>query len=75
MGRDAMDKKQLPQATVPKLFSTVAAIFLGVIAGALAFRAYYGIDVVVGSYHVPMLMSWIAAAVVGIVAVFAFREA
>jgi hypothetical protein len=70
-----MDKKQLPQAEVPRLFSTVAAIFLGVIAGAMAFRAYYGIEVVVGNFHVPMLMSWIAAGVIGIVAVFAFREA
>jgi hypothetical protein len=70
-----MDKKQLPQAEVPRLFSTVAAIFLGVIAGAMAVRAYYGIEVVVGNFHVPMLMSWIAAGVIGIVAVFAFREA
>lgn len=70
-----MDKKQLPQGEVPKLFSTVAAIILGVIAGALAVRAYYGIDVVVGNFHVPMLMSWIAAGVLGIVALFAFREA
>jgi hypothetical protein len=70
-----MDKKQLPQAEVPKLFSTVAAIILAVIAGAMAFRAYYGIDVVVGNFHVPMLMSWIGAGVLGIVAVFAFREA
>jgi len=70
-----MDKKQLPQAEVPRLFSTVAAIFLAVIAGALAYRAYYGIDVAVGTYHVPILMSWIAAGVIGIVAAFAFREA
>lgn len=70
-----MDKKQLPQADVPRLFSTVAAILLGVIAGALAFRAYYGIDVVVGTFHVPILMSWVGAGVMGIVALFAFREA
>ncbi len=70
-----MDKKQLPQADVPRLFSTVAAIFLGVIAGALAFRAYYGIDVAVGTYHVPIFMTWVAAGVIGIVAAFAFREA
>ncbi len=75
MGRSAMDKKQLPPAHVPKLFSTVAAIILGVLAGALAYRGYYGIDVAVGTFHVPILMSWIVAGVFGIVAIFAFREA
>lgn len=70
-----MEKKQLPPAHVPRLFSTVAAIILAAIAGALAFRAYYGVDMAVGTYHVPILMSWIAAGVIGIVAIFAFREA
>ena len=70
-----MDRKQLPQAEVPRLFSTVAAIMLLVIAGAMAYRAYSGIDIVVGTYHVPILMSWIGAGVIGFVAVFAFREA
>jgi len=69
------EKKQLPQAEVPRLFSTVAAIFLGVIAIALALRAYYGVELTVGAYHVPVLMSWVAAGVIGIVSVFAFREA
>jgi hypothetical protein len=70
-----MDKRRLPPAHVPKLFSTIAAIIMAVLAGALAYRAYYGIDVAVGTYHVPILMSWIAAGVFGVVAVFAFREA
>ena len=70
-----MDKKQLPQTEVPRLFSTVAAIILGVIAVAQGVRAFYGIDVTVGAYHVPILMSWVAAGVTGVVAIFAFREA
>jgi hypothetical protein len=70
-----MEKKQLPAADVPKLFSTVAAIFLGVIALAQAARAFYGIEIIVGTFHVPILMSWIAAGVLGVVAIFAFREA
>lgn len=70
-----MDKKQLPQVQVPKLFSTVAAIILGVIAVAQGVRAFYGIDVTVGAYRVPVMMSWIAAGVIGAVAIFAFREA
>jgi hypothetical protein len=70
-----MEKKQLPQAEVPRLFSTVAAIFLGVVAAAQAARAFYGLELIVGTYHVPVLMSWIAAGVIGIVAIFAFREA
>jgi hypothetical protein len=70
-----MDNKKLPQAEVPKLFSTVAAIILAVIAVAQGVRAFYGIDVTVGAYHVPVMMSWIAAGVIGVVAIFAFREA
>jgi hypothetical protein len=70
-----MEKKQLPPTEVPRLFSTVAAIILGVIAVAQGVRAFYGIDIAIGAYHVPILMSWIAAGVIGIVAIFAFREA
>lgn len=70
-----MDRKQLPQTVVPRLFSTVAAILLGVIAVAQGVRAFYGIDVTIGTYHVPIVMSWVAAGVAGFIAIFAFREA
>ena len=70
-----MEKKQLPQADVPRMFSSVAAIFLGAIAVAQGLRAFYGLDLIVGAYHVPILMSWFAAAITGVVAIFAFREA
>lgn len=59
---------------MPKRFTIIAAILLGVIAAAQAARAYYGLDVVVGSYHVPIALSWAAAAVAGLVAILAFRE-
>lgn len=70
-----MDRKDLPRAEVPKLFSTIAAILLAVIAAAQGLRAYYGLDLVVGTYHVPVMMSWIAAGVAGVIALLAFREA
>lgn len=70
-----MDRKDLPRAEVPKLFSTIAAILLAVIAVAQGLRAYYGLDLVVGTYHVPVMMSWIAAGVAGVIALLAFREA
>jgi hypothetical protein len=60
--------------TMPKRFTLVAAIFLGVIAASQAARIYYGFDVLVGSYHVPMAISWGMAILCGIVAVLAFRE-
>jgi hypothetical protein len=70
-----MEKKQLPQAEVPRLFSTVAALILAVIAVGQGLRAFYGLELTVGTYHVPIMMSWIAAGVAGVVALFAFREA
>lgn len=60
---------------MPRRFTAIAAILLGVIAIAQAVRAFTGVDVVVNGYHVPVMMSWIAAAVAGIIAVLAFREA
>jgi hypothetical protein len=59
---------------MPKRFTIIAAILLGVIAAGQAARAYYGLDVTVGSYHVPLALSWAAAVVAGFVSVLAFRE-
>jgi len=60
---------------MPKRFTIIAAILLGAIAAAQAARAYYGIDIVINGYEVPVAMSWAGAAVAAIVAVLAFREA
>jgi hypothetical protein len=59
---------------MPKRFTLIAAIFLGVIAVSQAARIYFGYDVLVGSYHVPMAISWGMAILCGGVAVLAFRE-
>jgi len=61
--------------SMPKRFTIIAAILLGVIAIAQGVRAFYGVDMVVNGYHIPVAISWAAAAVGAIVAVLAFREA
>ena len=59
---------------LPKRFTLIAAIFLAVIAASQAARIYFGYDVLVGSYHVPMAISWGIAILCGVVSIFAFRE-
>ena len=59
---------------MPKRFTIIAAILLGVIAAGQAARAFYDLDVVVDGYHVPVALSWAAAAIAALVAVLAFRE-
>lgn len=61
--------------TTPKRFSAVAAIFLATVAASQGARIYYALDVQVGSFHVPMGVSWGIAIVFGLVSIFAFREA
>jgi hypothetical protein len=46
--------------------STLGGLVLIVIAGAQAWRAYNGFDVSVGDFHVPIIASWIASGVTGI---------
>jgi hypothetical protein len=60
---------------MPKRFTIIAAILLGAIAAAQAVRAYYGLEVVVNGYHVPVALSWAAAGIGALVAILAFREA
>jgi hypothetical protein len=73
--RESKMADELKQAdTMPKRFTLIAAIFLGVIAASQAARIYFGYDVLVGSYHVPMAIRWGMAILCGVVAVLAFRE-
>jgi hypothetical protein len=58
-----------------KPFTTVAALILGLVAIAQATRAALGVEVVIDGYQVPVMASWIAAAVAGVVSLMAFREA
>jgi hypothetical protein len=67
--------QQWKETLMPKRFTIIAAILLGAIAVAQAARAFYGLDVVVNGYHVPVAMSWAAAVIGAFVAVMAFREA
>ena len=60
---------------MPKRFTSIGAILFGAIAAAQAARIYYGADVVVNAYHVPMAASWAAAAIAALLCVMLFREA
>ena len=61
--------------SMPKRFTIIAALLLGAIAVAQGVRAFYGVDLIVNGYHIPVAVSWAAAAVGAIVSVLAFREA
>lgn len=63
------------QVSMPKRFTIIAALLLGAIAVAQGVRAFYGFDVIVNGYHVPVALSWAVAGIGIIVAVLAFREA
>ena len=60
---------------MPKRFTSIGAILFGAIAAAQAARIYFGADIVVNNYHVPMLASWAAAIVAALLCVMLFREA
>jgi len=56
-------------------FTAIAALLLLIIALAQATRAFLGLEVVVDGYSVPVVASWIAAAVAGALGLLLFREA
>ena len=57
-------------------FTTIGALLFLIVAVAQATRAVLGVDVVVdNTFHVPIIASWIAAAVTGLLAIMLFREA
>lgn len=56
-------------------FTTIAGLILAIVAIAQAARAALGVDVIVDGYAVPVMASWIAAAVAGVVSLMLFREA
>ena len=60
---------------MPKRFTSIGAIVFGLIAAGQGARIYYGLDVMVGSFHVPMAISWATAMVAGLLCVMLFREA
>jgi len=57
-----------------KPFTFVAAIMLLVVAICHAYRAYAGLALVIGTFSVPILWSWVAAAGCAILALMLFVE-
>ena len=60
---------------MPKRFTSIGAIMFGLIAALQGARIYYGLDVVIGSFHVPMMLSWAVAVLAALLCVMLFREA
>lgn len=60
---------------MPKRFTSIGAILFGVIAALQAARIYYGLDVTIGEFHVPMQASWAVALIAVLLCVMQFREA
>ena len=58
-----------------KPFTTIAALLLLVVALAQAARAYLGVEVLIDGYAVPVIASWVAAGVAGLISLMLFREA
>ena len=57
-----------------KPFTIISALLLLLIAACHAYRAYAGLDFVFGTFHVPMMASWVAAAVTAILGIMLFVE-
>ena len=57
-----------------KPFTIIAALFLLVVAAAHAYRAYYGLNLIVAGHDIPILVSWIATAVCAILGIMLFVE-
>lgn len=70
-----MRPAQAKEAQMQKPFTTVAAVLLLIVALAQATRAFLGVEVLIGGYSVPIVASWIAAAVAGLISVMLFSEA
>jgi len=58
-----------------KPFTVIAGLLLLVVAAAQATRAYLGFDIVVDGFQVPIVASWAAAGIAGILGLMLFREA
>jgi len=57
-----------------KPFTIIAALLLLVIAACHAYRAYAGLDFVFAGFAVPIVGSWIAAAVTALLGIMLFVE-
>jgi hypothetical protein len=58
-----------------KPFTAIAALLLFAVAVAQAARAYMGVDVLIGDFHVPIVASWVVAGLTGFLSLMLFVEA
>lgn len=58
-----------------KPFTTIGALIFLLVAAAHAYRAYSGLAVTFDGHDVPMMASWIAAAVSGLLGLMMLMEA
>ena len=57
-----------------KPFTIIAAILLLLVAACHAYRAYAGLAFVFGTFSVPIVASWVIAAVLAFIALMLFVE-
>lgn len=57
-----------------KPFTFVAAILLLAVAVCHAYRAYAGFDFIYGTIHIPIVASWVAAAVTAFLGLMLLME-
>ena len=57
-----------------KPFTVIAGLLLLLIAVCHAYRAYTGMDFIFGTFHVPVMASWVASAVTAILGIMLFVE-
>ena len=57
-----------------KPFTMIAAVIFLMAASAHVYRAYAGLPVAVGGHDIPVMASWIAAAVCGLLGIMLFAE-
>lgn len=55
-----------------KTYSILAAVLFAIVAALQLARALGNVEVVVGSHEVPVLASWIASGVLGLLAILGF---
>ena len=56
-------------------FTILAALLLLIVTLAQAARALTGAEVLIDGYSMPVMASWVAAAVAGFLSLMLFREA
>jgi len=57
-----------------KPFTTIAALIFLLVAAAHVYRAYAGLPVVVDGHDIPVMASWIAAAVAALLGLMVLVE-